>query len=101
MTERRAGRRPSLALLLLTVVALGFGCASAKVTEINRQAPENVPPPDRVLVHDIAATATDLPADSVLQPHLADTDRESPELAVKPLPLRRAAYRLARAGHQM
>lgn len=64
-----------VALLGLTL-AFAFGCASAKVTQINRVGPDFLPRPDRVLVYDVAATPEELPADSPLKPHASPRDRD-------------------------
>jgi hypothetical protein len=62
-------RAQSRIVVLCALVTLGFGCASSKVTGINRVAPDYVPRPDRVLVYDVAASAADVPEDSSLQPY--------------------------------
>lgn len=60
----------------ITILAFAFGCASAKVTEINRVGPDVVPRPDRVLVYDVAATLNEIPADSSLKPHASPRDED-------------------------
>ena len=65
-----------LVLLLCAIATFGFGCASTKVTGINRVGPDDLPRPDRVLVYDVAAAAADVPADSSLQPRITDRERK-------------------------
>ena len=47
-------------LVLALVTALAFGCASSKVTSIDRTAPDDLPRPNRVIVHDVASSADDV-----------------------------------------
>jgi hypothetical protein len=53
-------------VLCLFAVAVVAGCASTKVTSRQRLVTESLPRPDHIWVHDFAATATDVPADSAL-----------------------------------
>jgi len=62
--------------VLCALMTVGFGCASTKVTGINRVGPDDLPRPDRVLVYDVAAAAADVPADSSLQPHITPRERK-------------------------
>ena len=50
-----------IALCLLALVALA-GCASTKVTESESYDGERLARPDRIIVHDFAATPADIPA---------------------------------------
>ena len=51
----------------LFALALVAGCASTKVTNRQRYEGEKIARPDRIIVHDFAATPADIPAGSV--PH--------------------------------
>ena len=65
----------AIVLFALALCALcAAGCASTKVTEIDRTAPHFVPRPDRVLVYDVAATQDEIPSDSSLSPYLVPRD---------------------------
>lgn len=58
------GSRISASLLALALIA---SCTTTTVTDRQMADPnERVARPDRILVHDVAATAADLHADSVL-----------------------------------
>ena len=50
-----------VAFCLFALVALA-GCASTKITESRTYQGERVARPDRIIVHDFAATAADIPA---------------------------------------
>ena len=52
--------------LLLSLALIFAGCASTKVSNQNRQAYGQLPRPNNIQVHDFAATAADVPADSAL-----------------------------------
>jgi len=56
-------------LLALILVA---GCASTQVTARQPYAGEKIPRPDRIIVHDFAATPTDIPAGSLAAGHYAE-----------------------------
>ena len=49
-------------VLLIVGVAIGIGCASTKVTESRDYQGERAARPDRIIVHDFAATPADIPA---------------------------------------
>ena len=55
------GRAAICSSALVALVAL-FGCASTKVTESRDYQGERVARPDRIIVHDFAATPADIPA---------------------------------------
>ena len=60
-----------IALCSVSVAALA-GCASTEVTESQSYQGERLTRPDRIIVHDLAATAADIPAWS------AAADRHAP-----------------------
>lgn len=67
-------------MTLVVLVAFGFGCASTKVTNINRTAPDDLPKPQRILVYDVAATVDDLDPESSLSAYVSDGERkQTPE----------------------
>jgi len=53
--------RRSIAASLLVVITV-VGCASTKVTDRETYQGKQLPRPDRIIVHDFAATGADLPA---------------------------------------
>jgi hypothetical protein len=55
----------------LFVVVLVGGCASTKVTDRQTRVTDRIPRPNQILVHDFAATPSDMPADSALASHSA------------------------------
>jgi len=63
-------------IALSALVALGFGCASTDVTNINRTAPDDLPRPQRILVYDVVATLDDVPPDSSLAGYVSDGEQE-------------------------
>ena len=81
MTSRRFYRTAlSPGLLMAALAAIAVGCASAKMTVSDQQAPDLLPRPDRFLVYDVAATIDDLPSDSELRSTSEPTGKEqSPE----------------------
>lgn len=64
-------------MILSALVALGLGCASAKVTDINRVGPKNLSRPSRVLVYDVAATMGDLASGSSLAPFASEREKQT------------------------
>ena len=52
-----------LSLFAIFVIA---GCASTKISDREVTVTEKIPRPNQIWVYDFAATASDLPADSVL-----------------------------------
>lgn len=53
----------ALSLFAIFIIA---GCASTKITDREVIVTEKIPRPNQIWVYDFAATASDLPADSVL-----------------------------------
>jgi len=66
-------RRSSFAMACLFTLIAVVGCASTEVTERDSYVgDEKIARPDRIVVHDFAATPADVPADSVLAGRYAE-----------------------------
>jgi hypothetical protein len=66
--QDRSAVRRTIAMIVpcLFAVVVGAGCASTKVTKQERLVTEQLPRPAQIWVYDFAATAADVPGDSVL-----------------------------------
>lgn len=78
-TERKSRSALASGLSLSLLVALSIGCASVETTRIERLAPKSVPPPNRILVYDVAMTLDDVPADSSMRAHVEARDEKPSE----------------------
>jgi hypothetical protein len=68
-----------VALCLFALVAF-VGCASTKVTESQSYQGEKLARPDRIIVHDFAATPADIPAWSAAAQHAGPSTPQSAEV---------------------